>query len=101
MPLLTYLFDDQEILKEVYTILITYTHYFGNNSAEKEKVKNTLHILMKSYFELDYEQWDIDETLDHENQIILGVGEIEQKLYDKIYSYMVQQLYVKIMEELK
>lgn len=74
----------------MYSILITYTYYYGNNASEKEKVRNTLHLIMQGIFDLKYKPFDeVDETLDYENIIIKNAGEIENKIYVNIYSYAV------------
>lgn len=101
LPMQIYLFSDKQALQDTYSFIIAFTHFFGNNSSEKEKVRNMTHIIMKGLFGLEYKPLPFDETIDHENPIILGAAEIENKIYTKIYSYMTQQMYVHLQEEIR
>ncbi|KRX11039.1 hypothetical protein PPERSA_01238 [Pseudocohnilembus persalinus] len=98
LPLITYLFEDQQVIEDVYSFIIAYSQFYGNNAAEKEKVKNYTKQMMNYIFKIKYKRVHMN-VQDIDYKVLEDAAQMELKIFNKLYSYTTQQMYKEKLKE--
>lgn len=80
-------FFDKDVCSDAFGLILTYTLQYGNNQNEREKIKKISQIIFNGIFDFEIQTNDFNGE-DTDEKILTQVSEIENKIFDKIYSYL-------------
>ena len=78
-------FFDKDVCSDAFGLILTYTLQYGNNQNEREKIKKISQIIFNGIFDFEIQTNDFNGE---DEKILTQVSEIENKIFDKIYSYL-------------